>query len=221
MAMAPDIVPPVKASLAASAVSVYVLVAASCAFVGFPMPVILAVPMAMAPDMVIAAKVEVPVPVTSPSKFPVTLPMTAPVCTPAELPVKLPVTLPVTLPVKPPTKPTVAVTVEPRTVLAVVAPSVVLSIVPPEIVTLAKLLDPVEVTLPTKLPVTLPVKLPVTLPIMLAVMLPLADMVVNAPVDGDVAPIGVLLRVEDVMAKDCKAEDAIKAVPAVLTIATL
>ena len=101
------------------------------------------------------------------------------------------------------------------------APIVVPLIVPPEMVTLAKLLDPDEVTLPVKLPVTLPVTLPVMLPVMLPVKPPLAETVVNAPVDAVVAPIAVLLIVEAVMAKDCKAAEAIKAVPAELTIATL
>jgi hypothetical protein len=45
--------------------------------------------------------------------------------------------------------------------------------------------------------------------------------VVKAPVLGLEAPIGVLLIVEDVMAKACSAADAISAVPAELTIATL
>jgi len=106
-------------------------------------------------------------------------------------------------------------------VVAVVAPIVVPLIVPPEMVTLAKLLEPDEVTLPTKLPVTLPVTLPVMLPVMLPVKPLLAETVVNAPDDAVVAPIVVLLIVEAVMAKACKAAEAIKAVPAELTIATL
>ena len=105
--------------------------------------------------------------------------------------------------------------------VAVVAPIVVPLIVPPEMVTLAKLLEPDEVTLPTKLPVTLPVTLPVMLPVMLPVKPPLAETVVNAPDDAVVAPIVVLLIVEAVMVKACKAAEAIKAVPAELTIATL
>ena len=45
--------------------------------------------------------------------------------------------------------------------------------------------------------------------------------VVKAPVLALEAPIGVLFKVLSVIAKDCKADEAIKAVPAELTMATL
>ena len=48
----PVIVPPVQASLVSRCVSVYVFVAASCAKVGSPSPVIFDVPIAIAPDIV-------------------------------------------------------------------------------------------------------------------------------------------------------------------------
>jgi hypothetical protein len=50
---------------------------------------------------------------------------------------------------------------------------------------------------------------------------PVTVKLVNVPAAAVVAPIGVLLRVEVVMAKACKAAEAVMAVPAELIIATL
>ena len=73
----------------------------------------------------------------------------------------------------------------------------------PDIVIAAKVDVPLEATLPVRLPATLPVTLPVRLPVTFPARAPvkpeLALTVVNAPVDGVVPPIGVLLIVPPVI----------------------
>jgi hypothetical protein len=126
------------------------------------------------------------------AKVDVPLEATLPVRFPATLPVTLPVKFPVTLPASAPVKPELALTVVKAPVDGVVPPIGVLLIVPPVIT----VVEPSEAV-----PVT--VKL------------------VNVPAAAVLAPIGVLLIVEDVIAKDCKAAEAVMAVPAELIIATL
>ncbi len=138
------------------------------------------VPIAMAPDMVMAEKVDVPLEATLPVRFPATLPVT------------LPVRFPVTLPARAPVNPELALTVVNAAVDGVVPPIGVPLMVPPVIT----VVDPSEAV-----PVT--VKL------------------VNVPAAAVVAPMAVLLIVEDVIDNDCKADDADMAVPAELIIATL
>ena len=109
IAIAPDMVPPLRFSFNASAVSTYPLVAASPLLVGdVRLVMVAAVPASIfkPPLMVTSLNEEVPLEaVTLPVRSPVTLPTTAPVCVPA--------VLPVTAPVRPPTKPVLAVIVVP------------------------------------------------------------------------------------------------------------
>ena len=134
----------------------------------------------MAPDIVMAAKVDVPLDATLPVKLPATLPVT------------LPARLPVTLPLSAPVNPELALTVVNAPVDGVVPPMGVPLIVPPVITTL----EP-------RIALLVTVKF------------------VKVPAAAVVAPMGVLLIVDAVMAKACKAAEAIKAVPAELTMATL
>ena len=139
------------------------------------------VPIAIAPDMVMAAKVDVPLDTTLPVKFPATLPVT--------LPVRFPVTLPTSVPVNP----ELALKVVNAPAAGVVPPIIVLFMTPPAIVTeLPKEAAPLETINPA-----------------------------NLPVEAVVAPTGVLSIELDVIASDCKAAEAVSAVPAELTIATL
>jgi hypothetical protein len=62
---------------------------------------------------------------------------------------------------------------------------------------------------------------PVRVTLVPRLTVPVAVRLVKVPAAAVVPPIVVLLMVELVMAKDCKADDAIKAVPAELTMATL
>ena len=147
---------------------------------GSPRPVILNVPIAMAPDIVMAEKVDVPLEATFPVRLPATLPVT------------LPVRFPVTFPARAPVNPELALTVVNAPVDGVVPPMGVLLIVPP-VITVVEPSAAVPVT----------VKL------------------VNVPAAAVLAPIGVLFIVEEVIVSDCKADEAVMAVPAELIIATL
>ena len=91
------------------------------------------VPIAIAPDIVMAAKVDVPLETTLPVRFPDTLPVT------------LPVRLPVTLPASAPVKPELALTVVNAPVDGVEPPMGVPFIVPP-VITVVEPSEAVPVT---------------------------------------------------------------------------